>query len=96
MPRVLELKDKTGRTIYLTDERYNHIRKHPEMKNSLQLIEETIRKPTSIQSYSFDPNIKYYYNYQKDRKSKAKHLRVIIKYLNGEGFVITAYFVVNP
>ena len=34
-----------------------------------------------------------YYRYYKDRKKKAKFLQVVVKYLNGDGFVITAYFV---
>jgi len=95
MARVLEIKDKTGKNIYLTDERYSHIKKHPEMINSLPLIEQTIKNPSTIRDFEYDPDIKYYYSYHKYRKSKAKYLRVIVKYLNGEGFIITAYFVVN-
>lgn len=93
MPKILEVKDKTGRNIYLTGERYNHIKKHPEMQNSLRIIEEALRNPQKITDYSLEPDVKYYYTHHKDRKSKAKYLRVIVKYLNGEGFIITAYFV---
>ena len=93
MVRIFELKDKTGRIIYLTNERYSHIKKHPEMQNNIPIIEETIKNPQKITDYSLDLDIKYYYKHYKDRKSKAKYLRVIVKYLNGEGFVITAYFV---
>ena len=53
MARVLEVKDKTGRTIYLTDERFQHIKKHPEMQNSLPLIEEAIRNPQRITNNLF-------------------------------------------
>lgn len=93
MSRIFEVKDKTGRSIYLTNERYNHIKKHPEMQNSLDIIEETIKTPQKITAYSLEPDLKYYYTHHKNRKSKAKYLRVVVKYLNGEGFVITAYFV---
>ena len=93
MAKILEVKDKKGRLVYLTDERYNHIKKHPETQNSLALIRETVKNPQKITSYTLDANVKYYYKHYKDRKSKAKYLRVIVKYLNGEGFIITAYFV---
>jgi len=93
MARILEVKDKTGRKIYLTDERYLHIKKHPEMQNSIRIIEETIRNPHKTTDYSLDPDTKYYYKHYKDRKSKGKYLRVVVKHLNGEGFVITAYFI---
>lgn len=35
MTRILEVKDRNGKLVYLTDERYNHILKHSEMQNSL-------------------------------------------------------------
>jgi len=92
MVKILELRDKKGKPVYLTDERYNHIKRHPEMQNSLSMIEETIKNPQKITVFA---DIKYYYKYYKNRKSKAKYLRVIVKYLNGEGFIITAYFVMG-
>ncbi len=95
MVKILEFKDRKGRLVYLTDERYNHIKKHPEMQNSLSMIEEAIKNPQKITAYTLDPDIKYYYRYYKSRKSKAKYLRVILKFLDGEGFIITAYFVVS-
>ncbi len=93
MEKVLQVVDKTGRTIYLTEERYNHIKKHPEMQNCLNLIEEAIKNPQKITGVSFDSEIKYFYTHHKSRESKAKYLRVIVKYTNGKGFIITAYFV---
>jgi len=41
----------------------------------------------------YDENVRYYYRYYKNIESSAKNLLVVVKYLNGEGFVITAYFV---
>ena len=95
MAKMLEVKDKKGRPVYLTDERYNHIKKPPEMQNSLAMIEETIKNPQKTAVYALDPEIRYYYKHYKNRKSKAKYLRVIVKYLSGEGFIITAYFVLG-
>lgn len=93
MRRVLEVKDKLGKIIYLTEERYNHIKKHPEMQNSISFIEDAVKNPQKITTISIYPDVRYYYSYHKNRVSKAKYLRVVVKYKNGEGFIITAYFV---
>lgn len=93
MAHVLEVVDKTRRMIYLTDERYKHILKHPEMQNKLDEIRKTIEKPLKVTEYHYDNNIKLYYSYHKNTKLKAKCLRVIVKYLNGNGFIVTAFFV---
>ena len=93
MPRIFESKDKSGRNIYLTDERWKHINKdHPEVAPYLEEIKETLKNPIKITAYEFDENVKYYYKYFKERE-KAKYLLVIVKYLNNYGFIITAYFV---
>jgi hypothetical protein len=95
MSRILNVIDKTNRKISLSNERYKHITKHPEMQNKLDEIRDTLISPIKITDFKIDKNIKYYYKYYKDRKSKAKYLRVIVKYLNGEGFIITAYYIEN-
>ena len=90
---VLEVIDKSGRKIYLTDERWKHILKHPEMqdKQAIERIKESLVKPLKV--VDVDEDVKYYYKYYKNMKSKAKYLRTIVKYLNGEGFVISSYFI---
>lgn len=94
--RILEIKDKSGRVVYLTDERLSHINKeHPEISLYLQEFENVLKNPTKITSYKYDRNISYYYKFFKNKKSTAKYLLLIVKYLNGEGFIITAYFVKN-
>ena len=95
MINVFEVIDKTNRIIYLTNERYKHIAAHPDMQNKINLIKDTLENPLKILDYALEEDIKYYYRYYKDERSKAKYLRVIVKYLNGIGFIITAYFVEN-
>ncbi|MBS3124621.1 hypothetical protein J4437_08415 [Candidatus Woesearchaeota archaeon] len=90
---IFEVRDKTKRWIYLTDKRYSHIMQHSEMQNKIEEIKETLINPLKIINYSLEDDIKYYYRYYKNRKSTAKYLRVIVKYLNGKGFIITSYFV---
>ena len=93
MNDILEIKDKTGRWISLSKERLHHLLKHPEMQNKLEEIKETLETPQKILESTTNERVRYYYKYYKNRKSKAGYLKAIVKYLNGNGFIITAYFV---
>ena len=90
--RVFEITDKTGRKIRLTKEQWSHIKKkHPEVEK-YELIEETILKPDKVTDYDIDESVKYYYKYYKHRSSHEKYLQIVVKYLNGKGFILTAQF----
>lgn len=92
MAIIFEVIDKKGRKIHLSSERWTHIRKkHPEVE-LYELIEETIIKPDKITDYDPDETILYYYKHYKHRPTSEKFLQVIVKYLNQEGFVLTAQF----
>ncbi|MBS3157637.1 hypothetical protein J4442_05730 [Candidatus Woesearchaeota archaeon] len=92
MSFIFEIEDKSGRKIHLDKKQWEHIAKeHPEV-NKLEYIEETLKNPLKITTYEYDDTIKYYYKYFKERKT-TKYLMIIVKYLNGKGFIITAYFV---
>ena len=94
MTWIFEIEEKSGREIHLSNERWKHInQEHPEVAPYLEEIKEALENPVKITHYEFDENIRYYYKHFKEIKSKAKYLLVIVKYLNGHGFVITAYFV---
>ena len=91
---IFEVKDKTGRKIHLSKERWKHITtEHPEIVPYIEELKETLRNPNKITKYDFNENVNYYYKYLKNRKSLAKYLLLIVKYLNRHGFIITAYFV---
>lgn len=90
---IFEIKDKTGRKIYLTDERWKHITTtHAEMANYLEEIKLSLEKPLKITPHE-KGDLRKYYLYLKHRKHPEKYLRVIVKYLNEHGFVITTHFV---
>ena len=91
MSYVFEIEDKTKRRIYLTHEIYKHILRHLNQYD-LEEIKIILKNPLLILGYSFDSNVRHYYKYYKNRKSKAKYLRVVVKYLNGKGFIITAHY----
>ncbi len=89
---LLEVTDKTKMIIYLTDERWSHISgDHKEISTYLGQFIATLEYPTKF--ILFRDKIGYYYKYIKNRNNKDKYLLVIVKYLNGEGFIVTAYFV---
>ena len=89
MTRIFETKEKSGRIIYLTDERWKHILKHQEMSNQLEQIKDTLLHPDKITKVDYDSDVRFYYRYYKDRK---EYLFVSVKYLNGESFIITSFY----
>jgi hypothetical protein len=93
---VFEVTDKTGRKILLTKKQWDHITTtHAEMSNYLDEIKITLENPLKIIEHSIKEDLRFYYRYQKHRKHPEKYLKIIVKYLNGDGFVITAQFVRN-
>ena len=92
MDHIFEITDKTGRKIRLTKKQWSHIRHdHPEIDNEF-IIKETLEKPDKI-TQPFEGSKYYYFKYYKDRQTPDNFLMVIVNYLNGEGFVITTYYV---
>ena len=91
MNHIFEIKDKSGRKIRLTKTQWRHIKhKHPDVNEDF--IGETLQNPIKI--LIEENNVAIYYRYFKN-KIPSPYLKVMIKYLNGEGYVITAYFVKN-
>ena len=91
MDKIFEVVDKTGRRIYLSEEKWQHISsKHSEIGGAKRLdeIKETLINPTIIVKHRFDESKRNYYRYYKD---KQRYLAVAVKYLNGEGYISTAF-----
>ncbi len=92
MEFIFEVRDKTGRRIHLTRERLSHILEHKGMEQYIEEIKNTLIKPIKIIPHD-NGELYDYYTYYKHRKSKLNFLKVVVKFLNGEGYVLTAYFV---
>ena len=91
---IFEIQDKTGRRIHLTMERWKHIlNEHPILFDQIENIEQTLITPLTFVESTSSENVKYYYRYYKNIKLKAKCLLVVVKYLNGDGFVIISFYV---
>ena len=93
MEIIFEVIDKTGRRIRLTKKQWTHIRQRHPILNNYGDVKETIKNPIKI--FNRDEETAIYYKYFKHKKDPAKYLKVIVNYLNGGGYVITAYFVNN-
>ena len=90
---IFEVTDKSGRKIRLTKKQWEHITTtHRDMTNYLEEIKGTIENPMKITEHTAG-NLKKYFRYIKNKKGPDNYLRLIIKYLNGDGFVLTAHFI---
>ncbi len=92
MDYIFEVVDKSGRKIHLAKERLSHIFEHKGMDKYIEEIKQTITKPITIISHEYG-EIYDYYSYHKHIKSNLKYLKVVVKYLNNHGYIISAYFV---
>ncbi|MBU2503851.1 MAG: hypothetical protein KJ879_02245 [Nanoarchaeota archaeon] len=85
-----------GRKIRLTKERWAHITSpanlHPYMVNYLEEVRMAIINPDAVVPNKFDDSKANYYKYLKVEK---KYLLIAVKYLNGDGFVMTSFKVRN-
>jgi len=91
MPNIFKIIDKTGRKIRLTKERWTHIRQKHGLVENPEEIQQTLTNPTKIIPIE-KKNKTYFYNYFKHKKHISKFLKVIVKYINNQGYVKSAYF----
>ena len=89
-------KDKFGRNIRLTDERLQHIiTDHPEILKPTDKIGETLMFSSTVIKSEDDPYVWLYYRPYRAFVGQKSFLLVIVKISDGEGFVITAFYVAN-
>lgn len=92
METIFEVTDKTGKKIYLSNNQYKHLLKHPFMHNPIENIKDTLKNPTTIRYYEEDKKKISFYKEFKNNKETERFLLVLVKYLNGKGFIITSFF----
>lgn len=61
---------------------------------NLDEIAETVKKPDKI-IIDEREGVNNFYRYFKHKKQKSKFLKAVVKYLNGDGFVMSAHFARN-
>jgi hypothetical protein len=88
---IFELTTKLNKKVILDKKRWNHILEHPEMKNQLRRIKETLVKPDEIRESLYDRFTWLYYKlYQKTPVAK-KYMLVVVKFINEEGFLLQPF-----
>jgi hypothetical protein len=60
---MVVLTDYEGRSVRLTDERWEHIQEHPEMVGLREAIAETLEKPEAVVKSPSDPLARLYYRF---------------------------------
>jgi len=91
--KIYEVVNASGRLIYLTKERWSHIvAEHPVMSDEINRVEEVLINPIVIKESNNDSYVQLYYQHDKNNISRGKYLLVVVKYLNGKGFIITSFY----
>jgi len=85
------LSDYEGRLLRLTHEREVHILTHPEMADMEPALEEALAGPDSVVESNSDPTVRLYYRRFLETPVGDKFLCVVVKVIEVDAFVITAY-----
>lgn len=89
--RMEALYDYRGMSVRLTEERLAHILEHPEMKRMQSALEQTLAELESVIRSLSDPDARLYYRTYTDTPVGEKLLCVVVKVLDQDAFVLTAY-----
>ena len=90
---IFNIVSNLDRKIKLTEVQWKHIKsRHKELVGQTNKMIETLNDPDTV-FYSNKDDVHHYCKlFQKTPVSK-KYLLVIVKHINGEGFIITTFFV---
>lgn len=92
MMAIFEAQSKLGRKVRLTHTQWNHVTlRHGELRGQETKIKETLQEPDFVLYSERDDNYQYHKFYSETPVSE-KYLLVVVRQLNDEGFVITAFF----
>lgn len=90
---MIFFEDLFDRKIRLTEERKRHFEEnHPEMENQIEKIKETLINPDVIVRSKIDHQAELFYKHYPITPVTEKYLCIVIKLLNDDIFIITAYF----
>jgi hypothetical protein len=90
------LTDYGGRSVRLTDERLAHIVEHAEMAGMEAEIERVLRKPQLVRRSRSDAAARLFYEFYAQTLVGGKWLCVVVKYVEVDAFVVTAYLTDTP
>lgn len=90
------IRDCFGHAVRLTDERMAHILEHPEMKDMGAEIERVLVAPQTVRRSRSDDAVRLFYEFYSQTIVGGKWLCVVVKVLEADAFVITAYLTDKP
>ncbi len=83
---------KLGKMVRLDEDRWKHVQEHPEMVNELDKLRETLAEPDEIRTSVYDASVWLFYKLYKRTPVTQKYSLVVVRMLNEEGFIVTAFF----
>ncbi len=86
------LSDVWGNSVSLTDERRAHILEHPEMRGQKDKLAEILLEPDVVIQSQSDDTVRLFHRFYRRLAIGDKYLCVVVKYVEDDTFVITAYF----
>ena len=89
----MTLLDPQGHRIRLPAERWGHIvEDHPDMIETPEAVGEALKTPDAVRRSNSDPDtVRLYYKRFPGTVAGNKWVCVVVKYLEGDAFVLTAY-----
>jgi hypothetical protein len=90
------IQDCFGHEVRLTDERLQHILEHPEMREMSAEIERVLRQPQLVRLSRSDSAVRLFYEFYAQTLVGGKWLCVVVKCLQDDAFVVTAYLTNKP
>ena len=89
---MVYFQDIRNRSVRLTDERLHHLETdHPEMAGQILRIAEILADPDRIVRSRTDATVELFYKWYASTPVTAKFLCVVVKALQDNPFMITAY-----
>ena len=89
---ALDLRDVWRNSVSLTDERRAHLLEHLEMQGQEGKLAETLLEPEVVILSRSDNTVRLFHRLYRQLVIGDKYLCVVVKYVEGDIFVITAYF----
>ena len=90
---VFEVVSRLGTKIRLSDIQWSHIEvRHEELRRQLDKMKLALIEPDTVY-YSAGEKTYHYYKKFSSTPVSAKYLLLVAKHRDGEGFIITAFFV---
>ncbi len=87
------MKDVWGNSISFSSERKEHLLEHPEMRDQLDKVPETLLAPDTVVQSRSESTVRLFHRlYSSVGAIGDKQLCIVVKYTETTAFIITAFF----